>query len=43
VLTQLVIAEGLGFGNASTRRAAEELAEEVSRMLVAMMKKLKTG
>jgi four helix bundle protein len=43
LLTQLVIADGLGFGNASTRRAAEELAEEVSRMLVAMMKKLKTG
>jgi four helix bundle protein len=40
VQTQLVIADGLGFGNASTRHAAEELSQEVSRMLIAMMRKL---
>lgn len=40
VQTQLVIAGGLGLGNASTRKTAEELSEEVSRMLVAMMIKL---
>jgi len=39
--TQLTIADGLGFGNAQTRRAAGELSEEVSRMLVAIMSKLK--
>ena len=41
VQTQLAIADGLGFGNASARRLAGELSEEVSRMLVAMMNKLK--
>jgi len=41
--TQLVIAEGLGFGEASSRRSAEGLSEEVSRMLVAIMNKLKEG
>jgi four helix bundle protein len=40
VQTQLVIADGLGFGNAIERKAAGELSEEVSRMLVAMMTKL---
>ncbi len=40
VQTQLTIAEGLGFGNEATRRAAGGLSEEVSRMLVAMMSKL---
>ena len=40
VQTQLVIASGLAFGNSSGRRAAEELSEEVSRMLVAIMSKL---
>ncbi|MGO8758940.1 MAG: four helix bundle protein [Terracidiphilus sp.] len=39
--TQLAIAEGLGFGSAPTRRAAGGLSEEVSRMLVAIMNKLK--
>jgi four helix bundle protein len=40
VQTQLVIADGLSFGIASARKTAEELSEEVSRMLVAMMSKL---
>jgi four helix bundle protein len=39
--TQLVIANGLGFGNASARREVEGLSEEVSRMLVAIMNKLR--
>jgi four helix bundle protein len=39
--TQLVIAEGLGFGDASARQQTEELAQEVSRMLVAMINKLR--
>ena len=39
--TQLVIANGLGFGNAPARREVEALSEEVSRMLVAIMNKLK--
>jgi four helix bundle protein len=38
--TQLVIAEQLGFGSAANRHSAVELSEEVSRMLVAIMKKL---
>jgi len=41
VQTQLVIANGLGLGNAPARQNAESLSEEVSRMLVAMMDKLK--
>jgi len=40
VQTQLVIAEGLGFGSASAHRVAKGLSEEVSRMLVAIMAKL---
>ena len=40
VQTQLVIAEGLGFGKTDTRRAAESLSNEVGRMLVAMLGKL---
>ena len=36
--TQLVIAENLGFGSAHLRTSA---ADEVSRMLVAMMRKQK--
>ena len=40
VQTQLVIAEGLGFGKEETRRVVEGLANEVGRMLVAMMTKL---
>jgi four helix bundle protein len=41
VQTQLVIADGLGLGNLPARQAAESLSEEVSRMLVAIMEKLK--
>jgi four helix bundle protein len=40
VQTQLVIAAGLGFGDERSRKMAEDLTSEVSRMLVAMMKKL---
>lgn len=40
VQTQLVIADGLGFGKAAARREAEGFSEEVSRMLVAIMNKL---
>jgi four helix bundle protein len=39
--TQLVIAEGLGFGSEKMRSSTTELCNEVSRMLVAMMSKLK--
>ncbi|MGB8261237.1 MAG: four helix bundle protein [Terracidiphilus sp.] len=39
--TQLVIAEGLGLGDSVSRRNAASLSEEVSRMLVAIMTKLK--
>jgi four helix bundle protein len=39
--TQLVIAEGLGFGKEPSRRTVESLSNEVSRMLVAIMNKLK--
>ncbi len=39
--TQLVIAEGLGFGSASSRQTTAGLSEEVSRMLVAIMNKLR--
>jgi four helix bundle protein len=38
--TQLVIAEGLDFGDASSRSKASDLSDEVSRMLVAIMRKL---
>jgi four helix bundle protein len=41
VQTQLTIAAGLGFGTAPERQRAEQLSHEVSRMIVAMMKKLK--
>jgi four helix bundle protein len=41
VQTQLLISKGLGFGSEDLRRDAEGLSQEVSRMLVAMMKKLK--
>ncbi|MGA3333069.1 MAG: four helix bundle protein [Terracidiphilus sp.] len=40
IQTQLVIAEALGFGNAELRKASNGLASEVSRMLVAMLRKL---
>jgi four helix bundle protein len=41
--TQLVIADGLDFGKALSRRSAEGLSNEVSRMLVAIMNKLRKG
>lgn len=41
--TQLLIAEGQGFGNAADRRAAESRSQEVSRMLVAIMGKLRVA
>ena len=39
IQTQLVIADGLGFGDSTMRRTASALSEEVSRMLVAIMNK----
>jgi hypothetical protein len=36
-----MIAEKLGLGSAQLRTSAAELCDEVSRMLVAIMKKLK--
>jgi len=39
--TQLVIAGGLGLGSEQLRQSTSDLCGEVSRMLVAMMKKLK--
>jgi four helix bundle protein len=42
VQTQLVIAAGLGFGSEPKMRAAEGLSEEIGRMLVVMMRKLRT-
>jgi four helix bundle protein len=41
VQTQFVIAAGLGLGNEDSRTDAMSLSEEVSRMLVAMMSKLR--
>jgi four helix bundle protein len=41
VQTQLVIAGGLGFGLEPGRRAAESLCDEIGRMLVVLMKKLR--
>lgn len=41
VQTQLEISVQLGFGRESSRTTANDLSEEVSRMLVAMMKKLR--
>ena len=40
VQTQLLIADGLGFGNEANRRTVGDISEEVSRMLVAIMDKL---
>ena len=40
VQTQLVLAAALGYGSTSVRQEAEELSQEVSRMLVALMRKL---
>jgi four helix bundle protein len=41
IQTQLVIAKGLGFGSESALEAAESLSNEVGRMLVVTMNKLK--
>jgi four helix bundle protein len=41
VQTQLLIARGLGFGAEEKRRHAESLCDEINRMLVVMMRKLK--
>jgi four helix bundle protein len=41
VQTQLVISSGLGFGSDVNRCAAEGLCDEIGRMLVAIMKKLR--
>jgi four helix bundle protein len=41
VQTQLVISSALGFGAEKSRQLAEELSEEVSKMLVAVMNKLR--
>jgi four helix bundle protein len=40
VQTQLIVAAGLEFGSKELRLSAESLSDEVSRMLVAMMRKL---
>ena len=40
VQTQLVLAEELGFGSATARCAVDNLSQEVSRMLVSLMRKL---
>jgi len=42
VETQLVIAKALGFGSAEVLHKAEELCDEVGRMLGAMMKTLRS-
>jgi four helix bundle protein len=41
IQTQLVIAAGLGYGKEESRKVADDLTNEVSRMLVAMMRKLR--
>jgi four helix bundle protein len=41
IQTQLIIAAGLDFGEGVSRKRAEDLTGEVSRMLVALMNKLK--
>lgn len=40
--TQLTIADGLGMGESRSRQSVQGLAEEVSRMLVAIMTKLQS-
>jgi four helix bundle protein len=42
VQTQLVFAQALGFGSQDSLREAESLSNEVGRMLVVMMNKLKS-
>jgi four helix bundle protein len=41
IQTQLVISKGLGFGSQESIRQAESLSDEVGRMLVVMMRKLR--
>jgi four helix bundle protein len=41
IQTQLVIARGLGFGPGESLESAEGLSNEVGRMLVVLMKKLR--
>ena len=41
IQTQLTIADGLNFGTKHLRNKSQNLSEEVSRMLVAMMTRLK--
>lgn len=41
--TQLVISEALQMGRSEERSRAQSLSEEVSRMLIAMMKKLNSS
>ena len=41
VQTQLVIAAGLSYGSEAGRRIAEGLCEEIGRMLLVMMRKLR--
>lgn len=43
VQTQLVFAEGLGYGTKSSLQSADQLAGEVGKMLNAMLVKLQTG
>lgn len=40
--TQLIIAQGLRFGSEADLRTTEELSAEVARMLVALMKRLRS-
>jgi four helix bundle protein len=42
VQTQLIIAAGLGMGSSHETEEAENLAQEVGRMLVALMKRLRS-
>jgi four helix bundle protein len=42
VQTQLIIAGGLGFGSDAKRGQAEGLCDEIGRMLVVIMRKLRT-
>jgi four helix bundle protein len=39
--TQLIIAKALGFGAANAHESAESLSADVSRLLIALMRKLK--
>jgi four helix bundle protein len=41
VQTQLIISQGLGFGTQECLRRADSLSNEIGRMLVVMMNKLK--